>query len=334
MTPFVDRLFLIRLACIAIPLFAIQAPAPVVAEDGEPVRAEIVGPADLPPRMEARLTDGSVLKLTLLDAHLKFKTDYGELRIPAADVRRIDFATRISDELVQQIAAAVEELGADDYDVRERASAKLENFGAAAYPALLKAAEHDDLEVVHRAERLLSQIRESLPAEQYEVRTDDVVQTAKSKIAGRITVPTLLVATEAFGKQELKLTLLRSLRSSSAGAVESKTALPDPGSLSNYQGQVGKVFRFQVTGGVPAAAFAGGFVGGAVWGSDVYTLDSTLALAAVHAGALKSGETGVVTVTILGPQNAFQGSSRHGVTTSSWGPFPGAFKFSRDEESP
>ncbi|HET6879832.1 MAG TPA: LCCL domain-containing protein [Pirellulales bacterium] len=53
-----------------------------------------------------------------------------------------------------------------------------------------------------------------------------------------------------------------------------------------------------------------------------------------HAGVLKSGETGVVTVSILGPQNSFTGSSRNGIATSSWGSFPGAFKFSRDDEIP
>ena len=38
----------------------------------------------------------------------------------------------------------------------------------------------------------------------------------------------------------------------------------------------------------------GAGVGGFVWGTNVYTLDSTLALAAVHAGLLKTGESKVV----------------------------------------
>jgi len=32
----------------------------------------------------------------------------------------------------------------------------------------------------------------------------------------------------------------------------------------------------------------------ALWGSDIYTLDSTLGMAAVHAGVVKAGQTGVV----------------------------------------
>lgn len=281
--------------------------------------------------LEARLIDGSLLKLKLLDSHVHLKTDYGELRIPTVDIRRIDFATRLDAELMRAIDAAVLELSHDDYEVRERASQRLAAFGAAAYSALIKAADHDDLEVVHRAEKLLSSIRETLSAEQYEVRTDDLVHTGRSKIAGQLDATSLLVETEPFGKQELKLTSVRSMRLTSLGDAEQKTALPDPGTLSSYQGQVGKQLRFRITGGVSGQQFGGAFVGGAVWGSDVYTLDSTLAVAAVHAGVVTSGETAVVAVTIVGPQNSFQGSTRNGVTTSSWGAFPGGFKFVRDE---
>lgn len=282
-------------------------------------------------QMEARFADGSLLKITLLDSHLRLKTEYGELRIPTGDIRRLDFATRISDERARQIDAAMGELGDDDYELRERASKTLAGLGATAYPALLKAAESNDLEVVNRAEELLAAIRKALPAEQYEVREDDFVHTAKSKIAGRIDAASLVVATEPFGKQELKVALLRSLRSTAAGAAETKTALPDPGTLSTFQGQEGQVLYFQITGGMPGGG-RGGLGGGSVWGTDVYTLDSTLAMAAVHAGAVRSGETGVVAVTILAPQASFEGSFRNGVTSSSWGQFPGAFKFA--DETP
>lgn len=163
----------------------------------------------------------------------------------------------------------------------------------------------------------------------YEVREDDVVHTAKSKIAGKIDAESLVVATEPFGKQELKLALMRSLRSDGSGAEESKAALPDPGTLSGYQGQTGKVLYFQITGGMPGGG-RGGVASGSVWGTDVYTLDSTLAVAAVHAGAVQSGETRVVAVTILAPQASFAGSTRNGVTTSGWGQFPGAFKFGEE----
>jgi Tol biopolymer transport system component/regulation of enolase protein 1 (concanavalin A-like superfamily) len=101
--------------------------------------------------------------------------------------------------------------------------------------------------------------------------------------------------------------LIRTLKES----VEN--VLPDPGVLQNYMAYKGRVFHFRVTGRAD---------GGSLWGTDVYTADSTLAMAAVHAGVLKPGGTGVVKVTILPGQSAYQGSTRNGVTSSSYGSYP------------
>ncbi len=92
--------------------------------------------------------------------------------------------------------------------------------------------------------------------------------------------------------------------------------LADPGTLSNYQGQVGKVLLIRVTGTTT----------GNVWGTGVYTDDSTLAAAAVHAGVVGNGKTAVVRVTILAGQNAYQGSARNGVTSQNYGNWDGSFK--------
>ena len=98
-------------------------------------------------------------------------------------------------------------------------------------------------------------------------------------------------------------------------------ALPDPGNLTAYQGQVGQAIDFRVTGTAGKS--------GSLWGTDVYTTDSSLALAAVHAGALRPGETAVVRVQIVAPPASFAGSTRNGVTSSPWGAYPSAFRVSR-----
>lgn len=82
----------------------------------------------------------------------------------------------------------------------------------------------------------------------------------------------------------------------------------------------GDIHRFLVTGATH----------GTVWGSGVYTSDSHLGVAAVHAGVLKAGETGVVTVRIVNPPSHFVADKRHGVTTHPWGPWEGAFVFLMD----
>jgi hypothetical protein len=47
---------------------------------------------------------------------------------------------------------------------------------------------------------------------------------------------------------------------------------------------------------------ATGEANGPLWGTDVYTGDSSIAAAAVHAGVLKPGETGIVKITVVAPQ--------------------------------
>jgi hypothetical protein len=94
--------------------------------------------------------------------------------------------------------------------------------------------------------------------------------------------------------------------------------LPDPGTLTAYQQpqHIGKTFVFRVTGSAS----------GSLWGTGTYTLDSTLAAAAVHMGVLKVGQTGNVRVTIFGPAAGFIGSTRNGITSSNYATYPGAYQ--------
>jgi formylglycine-generating enzyme required for sulfatase activity len=89
-------------------------------------------------------------------------------------------------------------------------------------------------------------------------------------------------------------------------------AQPDPGRLMGFRESIGKTIAFNVTGTANGAS---------VWGSNPYTADSQLARAAVHAGILKPGESGVVNVTILPGQQSYEGTAGNGVTTSRWGSY-------------
>jgi LCCL domain len=92
--------------------------------------------------------------------------------------------------------------------------------------------------------------------------------------------------------------------------------LSDPGSLTAHRASVGKTLLFEVTGSDS----------GSVYGTGVYTDDSALAAAAVHAGVLAVGQKGVVKVTILPGQDSYSGSTRHGITSSEWGNWQGSFR--------
>jgi hypothetical protein len=81
----------------------------------------------------------------------------------------------------------------------------------------------------------------------------------------------------------------------------------------------GVTYYFRVTGASD----------GGLWGTDVYTGDSVLAVAAVHAGVVKVGESAVVRVTVMPPLTHYQGSVRNGVTSHDFGRFGAAYRIDR-----
>src|SRR5262249_5140776 len=91
----------------------------------------------------------------------------------------------------------------------------------------------------------------------------------------------------------------------------------DPGTLTGFRDQTGKGFLFQVTGTLN---------GGTVWGADLYTDDAHRPTAAVHAGVLKPGETGILKVTLLPGQATYEGTARNGVSSSGYGAWTGSYK--------
>ena len=93
--------------------------------------------------------------------------------------------------------------------------------------------------------------------------------------------------------------------------------LPDPGNLKPYSAQLGRSFHFQVTGTTD----------GSVWGDGVYTDDSQLASAAVHAGLVKAGQSGVVIVKILPGRDGYGGANRNGVASSTYGSWNASYQF-------
>jgi hypothetical protein len=308
-----------RTGCLLLPaVFA----AALAADDPptEKKEAKKAAPGPAPGAVEVRFTDDSVLKLTLREERLEFKTPYGKLLVPVAAVRQIDFATRVSPDVARRVRAAVADLGSTDFHARETASAALLAQREKAYPALLEAAGFKDAEVARRAHDLLEKLRETVPEEQLEVRKADVVQTEDSRIAGQLEATEWRADTAQFGEVRLKLADVRSLRSLAAEADgETGPALPDPGNLTGFQNQVGKRFAFRVTG----------MATGAIYGTDVYTADSQLAMAAVHAGVLKAGQTGVVKVKIVAAPVGFVGSIRNGVSSAAYGAYPGAYQVLR-----
>lgn len=98
----------------------------------------------------------------------------------------------------------------------------------------------------------------------------------------------------------------------------------DPGPLDIFRGlPAGTEMSFTVTGW-PADEVA---MRPSLYGDGIYTDDARLSVAAVHAGVLKPGATGVVTIRLLGPHVGFTGAKRNEITSIDWPSYPGSFEF-------
>jgi hypothetical protein len=106
------------------------------------------------------------------------------------------------------------------------------------------------------------------------------------------------------------------------GARASEVATACPANLTEFRG----------SGESLVCSCAPDAIGGTVWGTDVYTDDSSVCAAALHAGAI-GGNGGVVTVVPAPGEGAYLGTSRNGITTQDYGTWSGSFYFVGDADS-
>jgi hypothetical protein len=69
--------------------------------------------------------------------------------------------------------------------------------------------------------------------------------------------------------------------------------------------EIGQFYYWEVTGTTM----------GSVWGTDIYTIDSPMGAAAVHAGVLREGQTAFLKVNLLPGQQHYYGSESNGITS-------------------
>jgi hypothetical protein len=305
---------------LAVSLFSLNSAstgqAQKAADDSPAKEAKSSGETPL----EVRFTDNSVLKLILREERVEFSTMYGKLYIPAADIRRIDFGLRVPEETARRIDSAIADLGNPQFRRREQASAILLGLREKAYPAVLKATKNGDMEIASRADELIKKFRDTVPAELLQTREFDVLHTDNSRISGRIEAATLRATTTQFGDVTLKLADVFTLSAKGTEPEPDTTNVAaGPINMVQYQAEIGKTFTFRITGNV----------GGSVWGTDLYTTDSTLASVAVHTGLLQSGQTGVIKVSVVPSPQVFVGSTRNGVSSAGYGQYPAAYRVHR-----
>ncbi|NOQ64132.1 MAG: hypothetical protein GQ582_06430 [Methyloprofundus sp.] len=106
--------------------------------------------------------------------------------------------------------------------------------------------------------------------------------------------------------------------------VTSRNISPLPHNLADitqYRDQIGAVYYFYVTGQET----------GGIWGTGIYTDDTEIAVAAVHAGLLAADQVGVIKVTIQAGQTSYSGSTAHNVTSANYNSWEGSYSVATDD---
>jgi len=194
---------------------------------------------------------------------------------------------------------------------------------------LLDEAESTIAEVRERTKRETIAIQEAADREIEAIRTRSKADIARSNAKASQELSPLLrdlfarlkaLQTEHMlaGRLDEALAIrgrLRSLRGDLFGIK------PDPGNMTDYAAaDLGKSYLFDIVGSTD----------GNVWGHGLYTGDSAVASAAVHAGVLRDGERGVVRVTLVdGSESVFEAIERYGIRSLEYGNYTVAFTVER-----
>lgn len=284
-------------------------------------------PGDGPPVFEIHASDESSIRASILDSTLELNTSFGQLVIPVKDVRKIEIGSRMSEEEIKAVNSAISKLIDADRKTRLLGREAVIAIDWKALPALRRTkktiTDPEILAGINDVEsRLVSTLKEK---GEKEIADRDTIQTDGSTFVGTIAASHLKILTGPFGEQKIKVSDIRSGRSLSADTNDDEgelISLP-PNGMTMFQGQIGKVYRIRITG----------TNNGNIWGTGTYTLDSYLPLAAVHAGAIKINETGIVKVKMVQSPNIFTGTSQNGVGSMNFGQFPaGAYEFVKKKD--
>ena len=185
-------------------------------------------------------------------------------------------------------------------------------------------------DVRRQSERAVAAVRDQADREiaAIRVKADADAATAQRDAAGQLS-PLLR---DLFGRlKTVQAECLRTGDLDGALAVRSRLRTlrgdlfgvqPDPGNLTDFgPSDIGKVLLFEIVGEGDSDH---------CWGTDLYTADSRLCVAAVHVGAVRPNERALVRVTLFdGNELLFEGSERYGVRSRDYGNYTVAFTVER-----
>jgi hypothetical protein len=124
------------------------------------------------------------------------------------------------------------------------------------------------------------------------------------------------VATSPYGSYQHSFVFKTPNTEAVVRAAEDQTPVLWNSSAAMVSFEIGKTYKFKCPSGGKEST---------VWGTDIYTLDSSICNAAVHAGKLTRESGGSVTIALRPGKSAYKGSTRNGIKTNDYGPYGHSF---------
>jgi len=124
------------------------------------------------------------------------------------------------------------------------------------------------------------------------------------------------VTTSPYGFYQRSFVFKNSNTESVVREADDQTPVMWNTSATMVSGDSGKTYKFKC----PANGREG-----TVWGTDIYTIDSSICNAAVHAGKFTLESGGSVTIELRPGEAAYKGSTRNGIKTNNYGAYGRSF---------
>jgi LCCL domain-containing protein len=124
------------------------------------------------------------------------------------------------------------------------------------------------------------------------------------------------VTTIAYGEYGRSFVFKSGTNDSAVTEADEVTPISWNTSASILSYEPGKTSKFKCPAGGKAST---------IWGTDVYTGDSSICTAAVHAGVITFDRGGTVTVELRPGQSSYRGTKQNGVTSNDYGAYVHSF---------
>jgi hypothetical protein len=164
-----------------------------------------------PNEVEVRTSEGSTIRMIMLQESVDIVTKFGPLTVPMSEVRKIELGVHIDSEVAKKIETAIKNLNSTVFKERDEAVNELIKLGPSAYPSVVASSKSTDPEISQRAQMALKRIKAKFPADSLRLIVNDRIITNDFPIVGVIKTKTIKAENPILGALNLKLGELRSI---------------------------------------------------------------------------------------------------------------------------